>query len=186
MRYRLECPANRYVFKSRLNCSESNKISAQSCPWVRFLRSDTTQPGNWVTQPNPTRGSTQPMDNSEFGSTRHIVHQQHTSKLQDRKDVYAVTRSTHTIYSCDSRRLLGSYFQNRTGRRNACLYTKITNFNKWPRVWNVAANLLTCMPSSLVINKYSWQYLWCSHHHRPIHMYSRCRYYLLFTSYQDV
>jgi len=23
MRYRLECPANRYVFKSRLNCSES-------------------------------------------------------------------------------------------------------------------------------------------------------------------
>ena len=23
MRYRLECPVNRYVFKSRLNCSES-------------------------------------------------------------------------------------------------------------------------------------------------------------------
>ena len=23
MRYRLKCPANRYVFKSRLNCSES-------------------------------------------------------------------------------------------------------------------------------------------------------------------
>jgi len=27
MCYRLECPANRYVFKSRLNCSESTAIS---------------------------------------------------------------------------------------------------------------------------------------------------------------
>jgi len=26
MRYRLECPANRYVFKSRLNCSENRQL----------------------------------------------------------------------------------------------------------------------------------------------------------------
>ena len=31
MRYRLECPANRYVFKSRLNCSESTAGSLRQC-----------------------------------------------------------------------------------------------------------------------------------------------------------
>ena len=30
MRYRLECPANRYVFKSRLNCSESTAESSDN------------------------------------------------------------------------------------------------------------------------------------------------------------
>ena len=45
MRYRLKCPANRYVFKSRLNCSESTAVSSRDA--VQQQRMIDRQDSSW-------------------------------------------------------------------------------------------------------------------------------------------
>ena len=57
MRYCLECPANRYVFKSRLNCSESTAGSLRQSGSEFQIVGPATEKGRVPKVPRRTRGT---------------------------------------------------------------------------------------------------------------------------------
>jgi len=57
MRYRLECPANRYVFKSRLNCSESTAGSLRQSGSEFQTVGPATEKARVPKVPRQTRGT---------------------------------------------------------------------------------------------------------------------------------